>query len=59
MTTVTISTTDLRALLDVTEGYASEHGLESVGRYAETAQVERAISEAKTAIEAVIARPAN
>ena len=50
MTDISISVTDLRALLDVTEGYASEHGLESVTRYAVPAEVSRAVANAKAAI---------
>ena len=53
MTNVTISATDLRALLDVTEGYASEHGLDSVQRYAMPQQVRGAIANANTALHQV------
>ena len=42
MTNVSISFADLRALLDVAEGYAAEHGLDSVSRYATPAAMERA-----------------
>ena len=51
MTNVTVSATDLRALLDVTEGYASEHGLDSVQRYAMPQQVRRAIRKCQHRVE--------
>lgn len=50
MTTITIPANDLQALLDVSEGYTAENGLESVGRYALPEEVQRAISNAKAAI---------
>ena len=53
MTDITISTTDLRALLDVTEGYTSEHGLDSVNRYAAPVEVERAIINASAKMREV------
>ena len=34
MTNITIPAADLRVLLDIAEGYTSENGLDSVGRYA-------------------------
>ena len=34
MTNITIQAIDLQALLDVAEGYTSENGVDSVGRYA-------------------------
>lgn len=57
MTSVTISTVDLRALIDVTEGYTSEHGLDSVERYALPEQVRRAIVNASAAMKDVDAQP--
>ena len=53
MADIIISAVDLSALLDVTEGYTSEHGLDSVKRYADPAQVERALAFAKGAINEV------
>ena len=50
MTNVSISFADLRALLDVAEGYAAEHGLDSVSRYATPAAVERAVANASEVI---------
>ena len=47
---ITISAVDLGALLDVAEGYAAEHGLESVQRYATPVVVERAVFNAREAI---------
>lgn len=57
MTSVTISTVDLRALIDVAEGYTSEHGLDSVERYALPEQVRRAIVNASAAMKDVDAQP--
>ena len=34
MTNITIPAADLQVLLDIAEGYTSENGLDSVGRYA-------------------------
>ena len=50
MTITTISTIDLQTLLDVTEGYTSENGLVSAGRYAVPEAVQRAIIRAKVAL---------
>ena len=50
MTNATIATIDLRALLDVVEGYTSESGLDTVGRYAIPEEVQRAVINAKAAI---------
>ena len=50
MKNVTISTTDLRALLDVAEGYTTENGLDAVGRYAVPEAVLRAINNAAAAV---------
>ena len=50
MTNIMISATDLRTLLDVTEGYTSEHGMDSVERYAVPDQVQRAIANANAAM---------
>ena len=47
---ITISAVDLRVLLDVAEGYAAEHGLDSVSRYATPAAVERAVANASEVI---------
>ena len=51
MSSITISATDLRALLDVAEGYAVEHGLNSVARYAAPTAVQRAMANACEAIK--------
>ena len=53
MADITISAANLNALVDVTEGYSSEHGLDSVKRYADPAQVEQAIAFAKAAINEI------
>ena len=45
-----ISTVDLRALLDVAEGYTAEHGLDAVGRYAVREAVQRAINNATVVV---------
>ena len=50
MTNITISAADIRALLDVTEGFVSEHGLDSVARYASPEEVARAVANASAAI---------
>lgn len=51
MNEVPMSNEDLQTLLDVAEGYAAEHGLESAGRYAEPRRVQKAIHNAKAAIK--------
>ena len=53
---VTVNATDLRALLNVTEGYVSEHGLDSVNRYAAPLDVEIAIANAQAAMRVADAR---
>ena len=50
MTNITIQTIDLQALLDVVEGYSSENGVDSVGRYAAPEAVQLAIVNTKAAI---------
>ena len=50
MTDIPIQAIDLRVLLDVAEGYASENGLDSIRRYAVPEEVQRAISNARAAI---------
>ena len=50
MTNGTLTTIDLRILLDVVEGYISENGLKAVNRYAAPKDVLRAISNSKAAI---------
>ena len=54
METITISIVDLKALLDVAEGYTCEGGVDAVSRYASPEQVQQAIINAKTAIDAVL-----
>ena len=50
MIDIPIQAIDLRVLLDVAEGYASENGLDSIRRYAVPEEVQRAISNARAAI---------
>ena len=50
MTNITIQASDLQALLDVAEGYTSENGVDSVGRYAAPEAVQLAIVNARAAI---------
>lgn len=50
MDKVLIATDDLQALLDVSDGYITEHGIEGVGRYAEPKQIHNAIRNASEVI---------
>ena len=50
MTNVAIATSDLRVLLEVADGYTTEHGPDAVDRYAVAEDVRRAIINAKAAI---------
>lgn len=51
MSTVEIPTSDLRALLEVVEGYVSENGLDSVARYAAPSDVRRSIVHVLSALD--------
>lgn len=57
MASITISAADLRALLDVAEGYAAEYGLDSVARYAAPTAVERAMANAGEAMKEAVNHP--
>ena len=50
MQDTTISAIDLRALLDVAEGFTTENGLDSVARYAVPEEVQQAINNATAAV---------
>ena len=50
MKNATISTVDLRALLDVAQGYTTENGFDAVGRHAVPEAVLRAINYATAAV---------
>ena len=50
MQDTTISAADLRALLDVAEGFTSENGLDAVARYAVPDAVQKAIDNAAAAM---------
>ena len=45
-----VSVTDLRALLDVAEGFTTENGLDAVTRYAVPEEVQQAINHATAAV---------
>ncbi len=50
MRDATISATDLRALLDVAEGFTTENGLDAVARYAAPNEVRHAINHAAAVV---------
>ena len=50
MEDTTISAIDLRALLDVAEGFTTENGLDAVARYAVPKDVQQAINNATAAV---------
>ena len=50
MQDTTISANDLRALLDVAEGFTTENGLDAVARYAIPEEVHQAINNATAAM---------
>ena len=50
MQDATISAADLRALLDVAEGFSSENGLDAVAKYAVPEAVQQAIDNATAAV---------
>lgn len=49
MEIVEIAASDLEVLLDVVNGYLTENGIESVARYADPSEVQKAISSATRA----------